>query len=636
MASALAFLLLWAMLPAGEAMAQGVRVTADRLNMRAEANTSSKAIAVVKEGSLLEFVSECGEWYQVRYQGKTGYVMGDYVSLDMEGVRDDIENTAEAFSSVGRTTARVNLRALPMTGSDVVKVLPVNEQVQVTGRHGAWYAVTCGSKKGYLMAQYVKPEEASAPEKEPEKEQETLQPEENAGGAVMPCTGAALVRVNMRKEPSTGSSIVNVIAENGRVTVVGQTGDWYQTEADGKTGYIRSEYLRLEENKPAGDESQEDAEDAQQPEESIQPDAVIMGSATGDLNLRSGAGTDSSVIRVLKKGTQAEVLGISGDFYLVMHEGTLGYVSKKYMKIGSASGSAESLYPEMKTGETTATVNMRREPEGKILHTLQAGKQVTMLGESGGWVKVLYRGEAGYISAQYLTEAPETEEDAGETEAPAGKDEPKEEFRKAYVTAKSLNLRKGPGTGYGIVRVLSYGAEVEFDSLENGWYHVRIGGDEGYLSAEYVSTDRPAGAEGGSAVGRVILSDWYTGEVASVFDRGDKAVLTDVKTGLSFEIQRTGGYNHADAQPLTAQDTKIMYRIYGYSWQWTRRPVWITVDGRTYAASMNGMPHGETDVITGNDFEGCFCIHFLNSRTHGTDRVDSAHQNCVQEAYKAG
>jgi hypothetical protein len=79
-----------------------------------------------------------------------------------------------------------------------------------------------------------------------------------------------------------------------------------------------------------------------------------------------------------------------------------------------------------------------------------------------------------------------------------------------------------------------------------------------------------------------------------------------------------------------------MYQIYGNKWQWTRRAIWVTVGGKTYAASMNGMPHGETDVITGNNFDGCFCIHFLNSKTHAGDRVDSAHQDCVQEAYKAG
>ena len=48
---------------------------------------------------------------------------------------------------------------------------------------------------------------------------------------------------------------------------------------------------------------------------------------------------------------------------------------------------------------------------------------------------------------------------------------------------------------------------------------------------------------------------------------------------------------------------------------------------------MNGMPHGTTTIS--NNFDGHFCIHFKNSKTHGTDKVDSEHQNCVNKAANA-
>ena len=43
------------------------------------------------------------------------------------------------------------------------------------------------------------------------------------------------------------------------------------------------------------------------------------------------------------------------------------------------------------------------------------------------------------------------------------------------------------------------------------------------------------------------------------------------------------------------------------------------------------MPHGE-QAIYDNDFDGQFCIHFLNSKTHGSDKVDADHQYCVNVA----
>ena len=36
---------------------------------------------------------------------------------------------------------------------------------------------------------------------------------------------------------------------------------------------------------------------------------------------------------------------------------------------------------------------------------------------------------------------------------------------------------------------------------------------------------------------------------------------------------------------------------------------------------MNGMPHGTT-TISSNNFDGHFCIHFKNSKTHESDKVD--------------
>ncbi|NPV52138.1 MAG: LysM peptidoglycan-binding domain-containing protein [Firmicutes bacterium] len=109
------------------------------------------------------------------------------------------------------------------------------------------------------------------------------------------------------------------------------------------------------------------------------------------------------------------------------------------------------------------------------------------------------------------------------------------------------------------------------------------------------------------------------------------ATVIDVRTGLSFRVRRRGGYNHADSEPLTTQDTAIMKRIYGGKWSWERRPIILEVRGRRLAASMNGMPHGG-DVINGNDFDGHFCIHFLGSKTHGSSRVDPQHQAAIRFA----
>ena len=130
-----------------------------------------------------------------------------------------------------------------------------------------------------------------------------------------------------------------------------------------------------------------------------------------------------------------------------------------------------------------------------------------------------------------------------------------------------------------------------------------------------------------------------------VWARGTVAMITDVQTGLSFASKRYAGGSHADVEPLTAADTAIMCRIYGVEASqdiaeqnlYQRRPLWVTISGRTLAASMYGVPHNPGgDTLPDNDYTGQFCVHFVNSKVHRTQKVDSAHQKAIQYAYKYG
>ncbi|MGE5677429.1 MAG: hypothetical protein ACM3ZR_05160, partial [Pseudomonadota bacterium] len=140
--------------------------------------------------------------------------------------------------------------------------------------------------------------------------------------------------------------------------------------------------------------------------------------------------------------------------------------------------------------------------------------------------------------------------------------------------------------------------------------------------------------DAGNSVTKGEYLDWFK-EVQYIFKNGDIATVTDLDTGKSFKVSRLYGRNHADVEPLTAEDTKIMKSIYG-SWSWDRRAIIVTIEDskgvlRNIAGSMNGMPHGG-ESIKNNNFKGQFCIHFKNSRTHSGNRLDSGHQSAVKRA----
>ena len=129
--------------------------------------------------------------------------------------------------------------------------------------------------------------------------------------------------------------------------------------------------------------------------------------------------------------------------------------------------------------------------------------------------------------------------------------------------------------------------------------------------------------------------DWYTGGIQKIWKSGTVAVITDVYTGISFRAQRLYGDNHADCEPLTTADTAAYCKIYKVSTpqqisdqeqkleSWRRRPLWVTVGGRTFCASMYGIPHNYPgDRIPDNGFNGQFCVHFTNSKKHNNPEVD--------------
>ncbi|UNK18839.1 hypothetical protein MNQ98_01970 [Paenibacillus sp. N3/727] len=120
-------------------------------------------------------------------------------------------------------------------------------------------------------------------------------------------------------------------------------------------------------------------------------------------------------------------------------------------------------------------------------------------------------------------------------------------------------------------------------------------------------------------------------DIKTMLPRKSMFAVTDLETGLTFRVQRRAGSDHADVQPLTTADTKIMKQIYNNQWSWNRKAIIVQKGNEKLAASMNGMPHGG-DGIPENGFKGHFCIHFLGSSTHRSVHTDLLHQLMVHKA----
>ncbi|MGN0803462.1 MAG: hypothetical protein ACI4MF_12785 [Candidatus Faecivicinus sp.] len=153
----------------------------------------------------------------------------------------------------------------------------------------------------------------------------------------------------------------------------------------------------------------------------------------------------------------------------------------------------------------------------------------------------------------------------------------------------------------------------------------------GYIKMSSVGGSKVAVSSPSSWKDKVVLMDWYKGG-SSVLARGEYGRIYDIATGITINVKRMGGTNHADLEPATADDTLKLLKIAGGTFSWDSIPVILYANGKYVAAAINTLPHGD-QTITDNGYDGQFCLHMVNSRTHGSDTVNEEHQKAIAKAY---
>lgn len=131
------------------------------------------------------------------------------------------------------------------------------------------------------------------------------------------------------------------------------------------------------------------------------------------LNVRSGPGTNYSVLIAIPNGTTVTVLEKDGGWYKISYNGQTGYVSGDYLIVQETGDSGGDTDVTGKTGTVNSHIglNVRSGPGAgyELLFTLLNNTTVDIIGQSGSWYKISYNGRTGYVSGEFLeiNESPE-------------------------------------------------------------------------------------------------------------------------------------------------------------------------------------------------------------------------------------
>lgn len=666
-----------------------LKVTASVANVRTQPSTKASVVEVVKKATVLPIMgvplqdTDKYIWYKIKTsKDNYGYLRSDCVTL----IGDDKPTPAPSviptmtatpkvtatpkptatgvvsYGSVTITRSDVNVRSSASMKGQVVGKVQKGQSFEVIAKpvnnsDYTWYHVRIGiSTTGYIRGDMLK-YSGSSP---------TVTPTSIPGalGKVM-LTATA---VNLRASYSLNSKILKTGLKKGATydylaePIVNNGTSWYKVNVDGTVGYISGSLCKVIA-----------VTNTTTPIPTVEVSAYIA--LTGkNVNIRASASTSSQiVVKWLPTGTAMIVTAettVSGKlWYKVLYGSDVGWVLGTYAKEITEAEYEEYMkkHPTPTPAPTptpTSTDPTKQESDyartnGTNIRLRKTASTsaatVTVLAVSGTVVKI----NSSSVVGSYTWYNVEVANQLGYIRG---------DMLKIMTVAEKEQYLKDQETGgtatYTTLRIGSTGAAVmklQTALQELGFLSGKVDGIYGkdtynavyaFQESKGLTPDGIAGSttqhelygttpEGGTQIGDVTiypveLSDWYTGDIQKVWPRGTVATITDVKTGLSFRAYRWAGGSHADVEPLTAADTAIMCKIYGVSTAskivYVRHALWVTKDGRSFAASMYGVPHG-TQTILDNNFEGQFCVHFVNSRTHGTDIVDESHQTAIMYAY---
>lgn len=233
--------------------------------------------------------------------------------------------------------------------------------------------------------------------------------------------------------------------------------------------------------------------------------ASVSAGASGyinasDVNLRSGAGTNYSVITCMAKNTKFTF--VDGKLYnskwykiKLTSNSKTGYVTKEYVAVSSSTtnssvtGYVSDDYVNLRSGAGT---------NYSVVDCLRKNTKITFVSTSlynSAWykVKVTSNSKTGYIKKDYVKMDSSTQPTTKAT-TPTTQPTTSASTVNGHVTDDYVNLRSGAGTNYSVVECMRLNTKFTFVSTKlynNDWYNIKLTSNSktGYVKKDYVAKD---------------------------------------------------------------------------------------------------------------------------------------------------
>jgi N-acetylmuramoyl-L-alanine amidase len=282
----------------------------------------------------------------------------------------------------------------------------------------------------------------------------------NAENASFPVNMTAEKKVDIRSGATSWYSIVKSLNIGQKVTVIdefvnssGET--WYRVDLGNAKGWGLSTQFSQSGSTPTSDY------------------ATVNNS---NVNIRKGATTLYPIVGILQSGMKVKIIDTiknsqSEIWYRIDSQGKIGWVSGKYLSLGSSSTSPQT---DQKTVMTTAVVRKGATTSYSSVGTLAKNQTVDILdiftnNQSEKWFRIKSGNLIGWVISTVFDTVPSVPDPQPQPEQPANP----VQINKYVYALKNAVIRRGASSNYAVTSSLNANEKLFATQELNGWLNVK-------------------------------------------------------------------------------------------------------------------------------------------------------------------
>ncbi|MGG0716359.1 SH3 domain-containing protein [Robertmurraya massiliosenegalensis] len=325
------------------------------------------------------------------------------------------------------------------------------------------------------------------------------------------------VNVNVREGPGLSYNVIKKVNKGETFSFIKEEGDWVQIDiGSGKKAWIANWLVTKKES-------------------TTSVASNSKGSVTANsVRVRTGPGTNNSVLGSLNRGDTVDILKTEGTWYQVNTRLGKGWIAKDYVQANTETTSGGSV------GTIHASsLNVRSTPstQGKVLGSLKQGEKITVLSQQNGWLEITYKNQKAWISNDYVklesTSTTGTSTSTSKTQSSSNAT-----GIIGTVTATSLNVRNSGSLNGQVIGHVSKGDSFQILEEVNSWVKIQLkSGKFGWIAGWYLQKSMPSESTGanGSPKNSTLTIDQNGTNIRSGPDLSSK-VIARANAGDKFPI----------------------------------------------------------------------------------------------------